>query len=238
MTYTAGPFPIQHLLLQWGGKLPGNEQWSCSIRLAEQPPHIPGSNYVPLESDIDSWLNGAIKNAVLSYHTAQASHIDARCKLSFAKLNAVGIDGKYLNPLTHEYVFADVGGGGANYGNFPNQNTVAVSLTTGYSRGPAHRGRFYLPLPTVQIDPNGQIAVGFIQDIEQATKTFLEAVADVPGIDAPNSMTPVVMSRKSGAPAYRVITGVSVGMVMDTQRRRRKSLAENYLNKDLDLGTN
>ncbi|HEY9013483.1 MAG TPA: hypothetical protein VIM84_00255, partial [Gemmatimonadales bacterium] len=38
-----------------------------------------------------------------------------------------------------------------------------------------------------------------------------------------------VYSRKSGAPVHRLVTGVHVGRVLDTQRRRRRKLRELYV---------
>ncbi len=234
--YAVGPYDIQHVLLTWGGKLPGNESWSCSLRLAEQS-HVPGSNYVPLEEEIASWLGGSIKDAVLAYHTRPGTRIHSAAKLSFAKLNAIGVNCKYLRDgNSHEYVFADVAGGSAQDITYPNQVALAVSLTTGYSRGPAHRGRYYLPLPSVPLTPDGVLDPVYVNMIKGSTKTFLEAVADVPGIDAPNSLTPTVMSRKAGNPMHRAITGIDVGRVLDTQRRRRRSLKELYSSQALELG--
>lgn len=237
MPYAVGPFDIEHLLMQWGGKLPGGETWSCSLRLAEQV-HVPGANYIPGEAEIDSWLNGAIKDAVLAYHTRATTCIHPAAKLSFVKLNAVGTDGLYRSQSgSHEHIFADVAGAGQLAVQYPNQVALAVSLTTGYTRGPAHRGRFYLPLPACEMDASGRIPPFYQGTVKASTKTFLEAIADVPGIDAPNSLTPTVMSRKAGAPAHRPITGVDVGQVLDTQRRRRRSLAEAYSGVALDLGS-
>jgi len=236
MPYAVGPFDIPHLLMQWGGKLPGGEQWSCSLRLAEQL-RVPGANYVPPEGDIDDWVKGAIKDAVLAYHTRESTWIHPTAKLSFVKLNAVGTDGEYTSQGgSHEYVFADVAGGGQVAQLHPNQVALAVSLTTGYTRGPAHRGRFYLPLPSIEMQPDGTIAAFYTNGIKGSTKTFLEAIADVPGVDAINSLTPTVMSRKAGSPAHRKITGVDVGKVLDTQRRRRRSLPEAYTSVALELG--
>jgi hypothetical protein len=235
VSYTPGPFDIEHLYLQWGGKLPGGEQWSCGIRIAEQGVHVPGATYVPPESDVDDWLNGAVKDAVAAYHTRAITAINPLAKLSFCKLNAIGTDGHYVWPLTHEHVFADLAGGGDAFNTTINQASVAVSLTTGFSRGPAHRGRFYLPMPAVQIGTDGLMVAAFANNIMASSKTFLEAIADTPGIDAPNSMTPMVMSRKLGAPAHRKITGCQVGRVVDTQRKRRRSLPETYSTTALDL---
>lgn len=206
------------------------------MRLAQQV-HVPGSLYVPPEGEIDSWLNGAIKDAVLAYHTRVTTAIQPAAKLSFCKLNAVGTDGLYRSQSgSHEHVFADVAGAGQASVTYPNQVTIAVSLTTGYTRGPAHRGRFYLPLPAIEVLPSGVADPFRTTNLKQSTKTFIEAIADVPGLDPFNSLTPMVMSRKAGAPAHRKITGVEVGQVLDTQRRRRRSLPEAYTGVALDLG--
>jgi hypothetical protein len=236
MSYTAGPFDIPHLLMQWGGKLPGGETWSCSMRLAQQA-IVPGIGPgVPDEGYIDSWLHGSMKDAVSTYHTAPDTHLNPNAKLSFVKLNAIAVDGTYQQDVTHEHVFADLAGGGDPMNTIVNQSSIAVSLTTGFSRGPAHRGRYYLPMPSVQVLADGTVNPAFITPMLASTKTFLEAIADVPGVDIVTSPTPTVMSRKLGAPAHRKITGCAIGKVVDTQRRRRRSLAENYANQALDLG--
>lgn len=236
MSYTPGPFATAHVLIQWGGKLPGGEQWSCSIRCAEQE-HIAGSTTVPSADSVASWNDGAIKDAVLAFHTRPESHINAAALLSFVKANRIDLDGKYMDPTTSDYTFSDVAGGGGTNNLVPNQVALAVSLLTGYSRGPAHRGRFFLPLPAMALGTDGRFSAALATETAGSVKTFLEALADTPGIDAPNSLTPMVMSRKSGAPAQRKITGAAVGRVLDTQRRRRKSLGEAYGSAVLDLGT-
>lgn len=236
MSYAVGPFDIPHLLMQWGGKLPGGETWSCSMRLAQQaivPVIGPG---VPDEGYIDSWLHGSMKDAVQTYHTATGSHLNPLALLSFVKLNAIKVNGDYQYDTTHEHVFADLPGGGDPMNTIVNQSSIVVSLTTGFSRGPAHRGRYYLPMPSMQNVGNGTINPAFTTGLLATTKTFLEAIADVPGVDIVDSPTPTVMSRKLGAPAHRKITGCAIGAVIDTQRRRRRSLPENYANQALDLG--
>lgn len=237
MPYVAGPFDIPHLLMQWGGKLPGGETWSCSLRFAEGT-HLPGVGPVVVdESFIDSWLHGSMKDRVAAYHAATGTCINPLAKLSFVKLNAIKTDGHYQYDVTHEHVFADVAGGGDAFNTVPNQSALAISMTTGFSRGPAHRGRYYLPMPSVQILPDGTVNPAFTAQILGTTKVFIEGLADVPGVDIATSPTPAVFSRKLGSPAHRTITGVAIGKVLDTQRRRRRSLPENYSNQALDLGT-
>lgn len=236
--YTPGNFNKQHVLLQWGGPLPGLEEWSCSLRFCEQS--SAGGLEVPPQAEVKSWLEGSVQEAVLAYHTRSSTRIHTNAKLAYAKLNRIDVEGHYMDSTTNEVIFADISGGNSDTGSqsLPNQCALAVSLTTGFSRGPAHRGRFYLPLPSVYMeDGSGAIVPNHVADIVASTKTFLEALADVPGLDSPVSLTPSVMSRKAGAAANRPITGVEIGRIIDTQRRRRRSLSEAPTGKvALDLG--
>ena len=211
----AGPFDVSHLYLQWGGKLPGTESWSCGLRMINV-----GSVQDPV-SAAPGLIAGA-KTAVQAMHVAATVNLHTAAKLSFVKLNAVGTDGTYISDATNLVAVADVGGASSGV-QPPNQVALAVSLTTGYSRGPAHRGRYYLPLPVKTLDSGGLIPAADAINVSGATDTFIAAL---------NALSPswavAVMSRKVGAPAHRVVTGNLVGRVLDTQRRRRRSMVEDY----------
>lgn len=214
MPYTPGDFDSVHLYLQWGGKLPGNEQWSCGLRLAGPA----GTAVADAITLIDDY-----KGAVQAYHTDNSTGIGTAAKLSFVKLNAIGVDGNYISEATNEIVLADIAGGGGAAAPYPNQVAMVVSLTTGFSRGPAHRGRYYLPLPVFALDGSGTIAAANAAVLSGTTDTFIGAL---------NAATPGwkvnVFSRKSGAATHRPVTGNEIGRVYDTQRRRRRSLVEDY----------
>lgn len=215
MPYTPGPFDSPHWYLQWGGKLPGDEEWSCGLRMAAIGAFTPANDMAALTS---------AKNAVQAYHVSPLTYISGTAKLSFVKMNLIGTDGHYVDDSTLEIVVADVGGGGPAQQPHPNQVALAVSLTTGFSRGPAHRGRFYLPLPGQMVDEFGLIDAGSANDVSTATDTFIGAL----NAHTVNSKV-AVFSRKSGAAQHRLVTGNQVGRVLDTQRRRRRSLLENYV---------
>jgi len=214
MPYEAGPFSEAHLYLQWGGKLPGNEQWSCGMRLYGTP-GTAVADAATLLDDMTSPLS--------TFHEAANSHIASTAKLSFIKLNAIGTDGQYIEDTTNQTILADLAGGASAGAAHPNQVALVVSLTTGFSRGPAHRGRFYMPLPVIPVASDGLVSDS---DRDQVQVT---AAALLAGINATNATWKVgVFSRKLGAPGRRAVTGVEVGRVLDTQRRRRRSLVEGY----------
>lgn len=234
MAYVPGPFDREHGVLVWGGSLPGEETWSCSLRLAETEQGI-GAN------DAAGWdvqvLLDHYTTAVKDFHARPTSMISPQAKLQFVKFNRVDINGHYIDPTSYINTFADWPGGGAATPVYPNQVALVVTLTTAVSRGPASKGRFYLPLPSVAVETGtGMIAATWSTGIAGSAKTFLELVSDTPGVDDWNTPGVVVMSRKLGAPQTRRVNGAKVGRVLDTQRRRRRSLAENYALTVIDQG--
>lgn len=214
--YQVGPFDSTHIYIQWGGKLPGEEQWTCGLRMNS------GSGSSP--SDAETMLDG-VQLAIAAYHGRSGSQISPKALLSYVKVNAIGVNGKYQAQLTTQHAYQDFPGG-ATYGytgNYPNQVAWAVALTTGFSRGPAHRGRFFNPLPSAGVAADGRVTGGEAASLVVSAKLL---VADLNAAGGAHQV--VVMSRKAGAPAHRPVTGIAVGLVLDTQRRRRNSLAENY----------
>lgn len=214
MAYAPGPFDSAHYYIQWGGKLPGGESWSCGVRMYST---VAG----PIVNDV-AVLNGA-KTAIQTYHTSTTAYIAGAAKLSFVKANVIGTDGHYQDLATQEAVLADIPGGGAATPPHPNQIALAISLVTGFTRGPAHRGRFYMPLPMFLPAADGLISASdrdYAKGAAQGLLTQLNAITA--------NLKVGVFSRKLGAAGHRAVTGIEVGRVLDTQRRRRRSLAELY----------
>lgn len=215
MPYTPGPFSAAHFYLQWGGSLPGGDEWSCGMRMAA---NAPGLNPV---NDPTALANAA--TAIEAFHSRGTSYISPRALLTFTKLNLIGTDGKYVSDTTLEHIHANVPGGGTDARTPPNQIAVVVSLLTGFSRGPAHRGRFYVPLPAMVVGTDGRADVNDVNFVKTSANTLIAAL----NASSPNYKI-AVMSRKLGSPTARLVTGVEVGRVLDTQRRRRNKLAEAY----------
>jgi hypothetical protein len=224
MSYVPDVFDREHGVLVWGGTLPGGETWSNSLRFAETQEVTPPANDAA-GWDVQEFLDH-FTDVIKAHHANGGAMISNRCMLNFVKFNRVDIHGKYIDPTTFVNVFANIAGGVS--GNVhPNQVTIAVTLTTDVTRGPANRGRIYAPMPACAVADTGLISVGDAQNIRDRYAQFITDLNDTPGLDLtdPNA---VVMSRKSGAPATRLITGVAVGRALDTQRRRRRNLVENY----------
>ena len=210
-----GNFDSAHLYVQWGGKLPGGEIWSCGFRLANTTAGA-GASYATNH-------HTAITNAIKAYHADTSVAIATRCLLSFVKMNIVGVDGKYQEQNTHEQLVPDLAGGGGSGVCPANQITAVVSLLTQYSRGPAHRGRFYSPLPTQGVGADGLILDGGRNGIKLGAETLRTAVNA-----ADSSYKMAVFSRKANGATHNLVTAIAVGKALDTQRRRRNALKETY----------
>lgn len=227
----------KHVLLTWGGPLPGGEEWSCGIRLASG---VSEDELAPIPLGIsDQFLADLMVSyvpAVKTFHSSAATKILSACQLTHIKAAAIGRDGKYLpgQVAMVESVFAPVSGGWGG-SNVPNQCTLAVTTTTALTRGPAKMGRFYLPLPGQAIGVDGLISAADASNVAGAARTFIEAISDIPGVDIITSPGASVMS-KVGNGASNRITGVKVGRVIDTQRRRRRSLVEGYSSVAVNQG--
>lgn len=216
MAVAAGPFDSPHIYVQWGGKLPGAEQWSCGLRLRKKT-----GTAVP--ADANTLLVG-ISAAVATMHSAAATNLGTGAKLSYVKVNTIATTGQYADPNgTVQALYADTPGAGTSSQTFPNQVAMAVTWTTGYTRGPAHKGRFYLPLFNSSIGADGLIPAAAAISLSGSIDTFLT------NLNAVNTAFEVaVFSRKLGMPGNRKVTGNLIGRALDTQKRRRRSLVEDY----------
>lgn len=94
-------------------------------------------------------------------------------------------------------------------------------------KGPKGRGRIYLPGATTQmLSSAGNIQPGHVNLLGPAAATMLSNMSYSGQGATPWNVRPIV----TGAPYrdYAVIDHVRVGAVFDAQRRRRRSLPENY----------
>ena len=184
-------FDSPHLYVQWGGKLPGNESWSCGFRMRRKS----GTTVI---ADGAALLPN-VAAAISAFHTRDKTNLGSGAKLSFVKCNAIGVEGRYLDGSgTNQAIFADLPGAGTSAQTFPNQVALAVTLTTGFSRGPAHKGRFYLPLFNSTLGTDGLIPATNAQLVSESVDTLL---SDVNAVDANFEMA--IFSRRPSGPGNR-----------------------------------
>jgi len=222
------PFDRRHVLAQWGGTLPGGEIWSNSVRLA--PSNTGPASDVPTHEEMVEWMEDLAADAVANFHSRPDTGIHAQAKLTFLKMNVVDMNGHYVENTTLEHVYSPVVSGGSQSVLHPNQCTLVVSTCTEFARGPAHRGRFYLPLCAKALETaTGAISAPEAMLVAVSAATFLSELHDQPGIDTGGAGdVHVCVMSSQGTGATNRVTAVEVGTIIDTQRRRRNAMKEAY----------
>jgi hypothetical protein len=206
-----------HWLLRFEGNFDAiggsnnNETWSCGIRCTSPDADI--DEDAILTANAKAWMTILVANNFTSQIVWGTS----------VKLNKIGPDGKYAeDATTHEYDASEWGGGnivGGAAAIVEPQRSLAVSWTTAWRRGRAHRGRIYLPAYSTAV--NGQLQITNAPTVATMGKNLIASINAVPSLKAS------VVSGL-GAGGSHPITGVEVGSRVDTQRRRRAQLVETY----------
>lgn len=181
--------------------------------------------------NIDDWLNDQIAPAVTALMTRAGTASDMETR----EIRVYPIrspDGRaepaspYLSGSPVTLAYTGTRPAGANSGTLPLQNAIVASLRSG-APGRHGRGRFFIPGPTSgSLDTTtGRLSGAYAAAWATAAKTFLEACQI--RLTVPNTM--FVDAIVTGKPyeTYNLVKTVIVDDLVDTQRRRRKSLVGN-----------
>lgn len=213
-----------HYLFSFGGTLPPiGEIWCNNIRFV-------GTGTPEEEYDLEDICQGLMEvmaagmdgtgTANLGYSTA--------VRLEWGKFNAIGADGRYASEsetVIYDYPGTGKVGTGLPHVSLP-QVALAVSWGTVRSRGPASRGRIYVPMPNVGPEGNGRLTTTQTGNIAQAWAAQIDRLNDRAQNVGQERPIAAVVSGVNGA--WEPISTVRVGDVVDTQRRRRSALSEIY----------
>lgn len=173
----------------------------------------------------------AVAAAWKTFFQLSSSSISNKWSTTGVKLATIGTDGKTIgNEVAYHYEATPYTGAGAQH--FPAQCALVCTLTSAVPRGLASKGRMYLPGVANSITDAGKLSSTVSAAIATNLKAFFDTVngsIDASGtimLTSPGSKPPLV-----GAGISRVVTGLRVGDVVDTQRRRRNQLVEVYENR-------
>ena len=185
----------------------------------------PGLTFSP-----DDYLDGQLAPAFTAWMAQPA--ISSAAKLTTLKVYPVGSPlGKAVpappysqgTPMVLEWTGSNpVGGGPSSI--LPLQIALVASHTTPQP-GRRGRGRMFLPAQNTSTLTSGRVSSTITASALAAQIALLEAVALDTGVDPANSSVRPIITGKP-YDSYGMITGVSVGDVFDTQRRRRNAISE------------
>lgn len=212
----------KHWLLSFGGKAFTTEEWSCNLRFKSSGigPADDGSwNQIAADAIDD------VRDDVVNFFANVPYCFSAAHTLDFVKFNAIGENGRYLDTSnTRARYPAGVVGTGAPV--MPPQIALVLSLRTDAERGRAHAGRIFLPASKFTVGADGRISQAQVDATMLWTRTFISNLNNWPGLDLPWEPEVHIVSGINGD--YRPVTKMRIGRVLDTQRRRREDLLEEY----------
>lgn len=207
-------YPIRHKLLTVNGTAWGSETWTFGMRIIP-----PIDSLTVSQAQVD-----ACQPIISTWWNTVGNAFTALVSMAYIKLAPIGTDGLY--PAGEDAVenmtgMPDAGAGGTS-SIFAPQCTVAISLLTSASRGRGHIGRFYVPPLGVSPDATGRLSTSTQASLMNTTRTMINGLNGVAGLGTVGVIT------KIGSGTSRAVTGVRVGRAIDTQRRRRRSIPEEY----------
>jgi hypothetical protein len=217
-----------HLLLRFGGPAyAGGEEWSCGLRLRAPNDDDPANLLQHAQDIVES-----VATLCVGYVTDQDAGFSGASALRTVSLNPISAaTGKYLYP--NQPVEFDLGGNvtsslAAGYPQVAYCVTLRSSL---YSRGPASRGRWYVPMTigsAYSVTSTGVLPAQTCTDAARTAGEFLTNLATLAGPTDPVSVIPWLYGDGVGGAKDSPIDNCYVGNVVDTQRRRRNQLEETY----------
>lgn len=203
--------PVSGTLIKvvFGGRL-FTDEWATSL-------HFLSATGAPVPQ-----ASGAVGSLLLWFQGTGAG-INKGALLDYVKVNAINpVTGLYADPNnTNESAFTPAGVPPFSQANVA-QLALAVTLLTDFQRGRGHRGRVYPPTRHAGVQPDGRLLVSEAVAVNNAFATLLNDLTT-----AFINYVPVIYSKlgQTATPIKRT----TVGRVVDTQRRRRSSLEESYV---------
>jgi hypothetical protein len=200
----------------------GAEEWSTGFFYGYES----GDADMPTQA-----LADGIGAAWKTFFTAPATQISNRWSTTTVKVSSIGTDGKSNAADT---VYSTLSGAtGVGTLHLPPQIALVATLTTPIARGIGSKGRMYLPGVGMSTEGDGKILIGSINGLRDAFVTFLGAVNQLGNnkvMIASHGQLNANGTPKLGGmgPINKVVSGVKIGTVYDTQRRRRNGLSEQY----------
>jgi hypothetical protein len=176
-----------------------------------------------------------------SYFTPGANTVSPYYRTTQVKVSQISADGVTDAGLTDFYTYVTPPTGGGSPSALPAQTSVVCTLTSDLARGAGAKGRMYLPGHNAAVGSNGKMPGTQTANVATALETMFEAInadGDIPGnliLASHGPLTRVFPGPEIHYlnPLNTLITGLRIGDVYDTQRRRRNGLVEVYTSRTI-----
>lgn len=201
----------------WGGTLAdGLEIWSCGLSMVIDPlPGSPFPQWDTFKSNFASYVS-----AVETFITTADANVPTGVQLGWVKGALIDTDGTYMD----EPVESPATASGTQSGGYLPQGALVYTLVSARWKDPGRYNRFYLPTAAPTGTTAWRLSEIEAQDAADAGAAFIDSLNLIGGTGFP---VVSVLSPAGSGWSYAV-EEVRVGRIIDTQRRRRNAIAEDY----------
>lgn len=212
----------EFIKMTFGGSLAsGNDIWSCGLSIAEYTTfsfNFPGFFDVVVDRIDD------LGTVVEAFIAKVSTNVPTNATLDWLKLAPIGTDGKYLGPAAE----IELDGNGGKSGAYVPQAAMVVTLDSNKWKDPGKYNRFYLPFGSNtggdwSLEPGEQVnmLLNCVDFIDELNGVLLNTGVDTNGR--------ISVASATGDGTIMSVQRVRLGRIIDTQRRRRNSLPEQYI---------
>lgn len=135
----------------------------------------------------------------------------------------------YADNTVYSYYATPIEGNGSGAINMPAQCSTVLTLTSSLPRGLGAKGRMFLPQVGGQVgSSDGKMNPTIQTNVKNGMQTFFNGVNSDLGIRGDVILATKGRTSPAAAGFNKQVTGIRVGDVIDTQRRRRNNLVEVY----------
>lgn len=206
-----------HVKLSFGGTLAdGLEIWSCGLAL--QFISSPGGEL----ATFNSWQSDfpAYVTAIEDFVSRADSKVPTGVQLTWVKAALIDTDGTYMT----EPIEAPATASGGESGGYLPQGALVYTLVSSRWKDPGRYNRFYLPTAAPTGATGWRLLENEAEDAAASAKLFIETLNTI------STTTDTIVSVVSpvGTGWGLTVQEVRVGRLIDTQRRRRNAIQEDY----------
>lgn len=201
----------------------GLEDWTTGFYIG----HEDADSGVPVQQDAD-----AIKARWQTFFTASTGGVFPN-NLTTTAIKITHIDAATGHAIpvntVYSYYSTPIAGNGSGAISLPAQCTLAVTMTSSIARGLGAKGRMFLPQVGGQVaSSDGKISTTIQTNTKTGMQTFFNGINTDLGIRGDVILASRGRTTGVTAGVNKQVTGVKVGDIIDTQRRRRNNLVEVY----------
>lgn len=196
----------------------GAEIWQCGLWLGDESADTSTATQGQVDAIAARWA---------TFFHDSAVGINTNYLATQVKVANIKTDGHTdpLNVVYHTYTSPIVGGYGGSP--MPPQVALAATLTSASARGLAAKGRMFLPGVCLSVGSDGKLSSFSVGGIATAFQTLINGI----NTDAVAGQKVILAAKATTLPVAqaavnKLVTGINVGNVYDTQRRRRDQLTE------------